>query len=114
MSYIVAVLFLVLTIMLAIATGILIKTLSSNEVLAEMFKNEIKTLTIILFAFSFSYMLRLILDLTLAPWMLDKFQKDYYSSNYFFYLSLYQILTAYVYDLIPISCILFYHVRNFR
>lgn len=88
MSYIVAILFLILTIMLATATGILIKTLSSNEVLSEMFRNEIKTLTIILFAFSFSYMLRLILDLTLAPFMLSKFKNED-SSNYFFYLSLY-------------------------
>ena len=66
-SYIVAVLFLVLTILLCIAVTVLIKTLSASTFFASMFSNEIKTLRNILIAFCSSYTLRLLLDFTLAP-----------------------------------------------
>ncbi len=66
-SYIVAILFLTLTILLAVAVTMLIKTLSSNEIFKKMFQNEITTLRNILIAFCSSYTLRLVLDLSLAP-----------------------------------------------
>jgi len=66
-SYIVAILFLTLTILLAVAVTMLIKTLSSSEIFKNMFQNEITTLRNILIAFCSSYTLRLVLDLSLAP-----------------------------------------------
>ena len=66
-SYIVAILFLTLTILLAVAVTMLIKTLSSSEIFKNMFQNEIITLRNILIAFCSSYTLRLVLDLSLAP-----------------------------------------------
>ncbi len=70
-SYIVAMLFLTLTILLAVAVTVLIKTLSSSEIFSSMFENEISTLRNILIAFCSSYTLRLLLDLTLAPMWLN-------------------------------------------
>ena len=66
-SYLVAILFLTLTILLAVAVTMLIKTLSSSEIFKNMFQNEITTLRNILIAFCSSYTLRLVLDLSLAP-----------------------------------------------
>jgi len=66
-SYIVAILFLTLTILLAVAVTMLIKTLGSSEIFKQMFQNEITTLRNILVAFCSSYTLRLVLDLSLAP-----------------------------------------------
>lgn len=115
-SYIVAILFLTLTILLAVAVTMLIKTLSSSEIFKKMFQNEITTLRNILIAFCSSYTLRLVLDLSLAPIWLKQYQSDsgLNQENYYYKLSLYQILSAYVYDFIPILCIQLYHIRNFH
>jgi hypothetical protein len=115
-SYIVAILFLTLTILLAVSITVLIKTLSSSEIFKSMFANEITTLRNILIAFCSSYSLRLVLDLTLAPIWLKQYKNDQSLNQeaYYYKLSMYQILSAYVYDFIPILCIQLYHIRNFH
>lgn len=69
-----------------------------------MFEGEVQTLTLILFAFSFTYIIRCFVDLSIPIW--DKRNPEFADSVcYYFHRSLASILAAYLYDFFPVLLI---------